>query len=280
MKYILHRCIVAVALSCLTWSALAAGPLAARVNKVDITAQEVVDYSRAAAGPDGFLLKPGEATVQLIGLELLAQEAIRKGKDRSAGREALAMGLVKEFMAVNPLSEADVQREYARVKAGQPKATEYKLRLIVVKTEAEAKAILAGLAAGKPFASFVPQSIDENSRRDGGAVDWMKAEEMSVPFRIALRDVKAAGLVKEPLRESYGFVVLQVEDMRDNAFPPYADMRDQLAQSLLRQRNDRLLKPLAEKATIQQFEGYAPTTIRMNGEVDYGPYVRKIDPQP
>jgi peptidyl-prolyl cis-trans isomerase C len=272
--------VVATALSCMAWSALAAGPLAARVNNVDITAQDVNEYMRVSAGPTGFMLKPGEATVQLIGQELLAQEAIRAGKDRSAGRQTLAKGVMKEFIAANPLEEADVKREYERVKAAQPKETEYKLRMIVVKTDAEARSILAGLAAGKPFASFVHQSIDENTKRDGGASDWMKADEMSVPYRLALRDMKAGDLLKEPLRESYGFVVMKLDDVRDNAFPPYAEVRDPIAQSLIRQRDMRLLKPLAEKATIQQFEGYAPTTINANGERDHGPYVRKIDPQP
>ena len=272
--------VVAATLACVAWSALAAGPLAARVNNVDITAQEVNEYIQASAGPAGLMLKPGHATVQLIGLELLAQEAIRAGKDRSAGRLALAKGVMTEFMAANPLTDADVKREYGRVKAAQPKEAEYKLRMIVVKTDAEARSILAGLAAGKPFASFVQQSIDENSKRDGGATDWMKAEEMSVPYRLAVRDMKAGALLKEPLKESYGFVVLKLDDVRDNAFPPYAEMRDQMAKSLMGQRNVQLLKPLAEKATIQQFEGYAPTTIKLNGEPDHGPYVRKIDPQP
>lgn len=276
----MKNAVVAATLSCMAWSALAAGPLAARVNNVEITAQEVSEYSRASAGPTGFMLKPGDATVKLIGLELLAQEAIRQGKDKSAGRQALANGVIKDFMAANPLNEVDVKREYERLKAEQPKETEYKLRLIVVKTEAEARSILAGLAAGKPFASFVQQSIDENSRRDGGAVDWMKADAMSAAYRYAVRDMKAGGLIKEPLRESYGFVVLNLDDVRDTGFPLYADVHDQIAQSLMRQREMRLLKPLADKATIQQFEGYAPTTINAKGERDYGPYVRKVDAQP
>lgn len=226
------------------------------------------------------MLKPGDATVHLIGLELLAQEAIRAGKHRSAGREILAKGVIKEFMTANPLTDADVKREYERVRAEQPKETEYKLRMIVVRTDAEARSILAGLAAGKPFASFVHQSIDENSRRDGGAADWMKAEEMSVVYRLALRDMKAGGVAKEPLKESYGFVVLKLDDIRDDAFPPYAEVRDQIGRSLMGQRNERLLKPLAEKATIQQFEGYASTSIDLNGERNHGPYVRKVDAQP
>ena len=39
-------------------------------------------------------------------------------------------------------------------------------RAIVVKTEDEAAAIIAGLNAGKPFSSFVAKSIDENSKND------------------------------------------------------------------------------------------------------------------
>lgn len=267
-------------LSCMAWSALAAGPLAAKVNNVVITAQEVDEYRQAMAGRTGFMMKPGEATVELIGLELIAQEAIRGGKDRSAGRQALANSIIKEFLAANPLTDEDVRREYERAKAAHPKETEYKLRAIVVKTDAEARRILAGLAAGKPFASFVHQSIDENAKRDGGAMDWMKPGDMSGSLSYALRDMKAGDLRSEPLQESYGFVVLKLDDVRDNPFPQYAEMRQHIAESLVRQRNERLLKPLAAKATIQQFEGFAFTIFSSNGKRDHGPYVRKIDPQP
>lgn len=57
-------------------------------------------------------------------------------------------------------------------------------------------------------------------------------------------------------------------------------MRQHIAESLVRQRNERLLKPLAAKATIQQFEGFAFTIFSSSGKRDHGPYVRKIDPQP
>ncbi|UUZ50259.1 hypothetical protein LP420_10045 [Massilia sp. B-10] len=80
----MKRYFAAAMLSCMALSALAAGPIAAKVNNVVITGQEVDEYIQASAESRGFRIKPGEATVQLIGLELLAQEAIRGGKDRSA----------------------------------------------------------------------------------------------------------------------------------------------------------------------------------------------------
>lgn len=279
VKKFMKTAVLTAALAGMACSALAAGPLAAKVNDVTITAQEVEAYIQAQS-PSGPKLKPGHATTQLIGQELLAQEAVRRGQDKKAGRQALASGMVKEFIAANPLGEDDVKREYERVKALQTQESEYKLRMIVVKTEAEAKAILAGLDAGKPFESFVAQSIDANSKRDGGAVDWMKAGEMTAPYAHAVKSMKAGTVAKEPLRESYGFVVLKLDDVRGSVFPPYAEVRDQIAQVLVSQRNERLLKPLADKATIQQFEGYANTTFTIDGKRDHGPYVRKIDPQP
>jgi len=280
VKHLIKLALTAATFACVAWNVSAAGPLAAKVNDVEITALEVDKFIQAASGPSGMLLKPGIATERLIGLELLAQEAIRRGKDRNVGRQALANDIVKEFMAANPLSETDVRNEYDRFKAAQPKQTEYKISIIVVKTDAEAKSILGGLAEGKPFASFVTRSIDENSKRDGGTLDWMKAKEMSPPIMWAVSKMEVGTVAKEPLRESYGFVILKLDSVReDSSFPVYAEVRDELARSVLRQRDARMMKPLADRASIQQFEGYANITINQNGERSFGPYVRKVEAQ-
>lgn len=278
MKKYIKLAFAAATLASAALTASAAGPLAAKVNNVQITAQEVDEFIRAK-GPSGLMLGPGSATEQLIEIELLAQEALRRGQDRSAGRVALARGVVKEFMDANPLSEAEVKREYELVKAAQPKEKEYKISMIVLKTEAEANRILASLAAGKSFASFVSRSNDERSRENGGAVDWMRMENMRPTFVHALLDMKAGTVAKEPVREDFGFVVLRLDEVRNISFPAYAEVRDNFVQSVLGQRRAKLMGPLAEKASIQQFEGYVQITLDMKGDRSYGPYVRKVETQ-
>lgn len=245
----------------MTFTALAAGPLAAKVNGVEITAEQVEALSTYGAKQTGFKLKPGYATEQLIYRELLAQEAIRNGADKSADRGELASLTYKAYAAAHPLGEEDLKKEYARLKAEAPRKMEYLVSFILVKTDAEAKAIIAGLDAGKPFSSFVSRSIDENSKREGGSLGWSDPASLSHSYARAISEMKTGAHNKEPLKESYGYGVIQVEDQRQDNFPPYAEARDGLMEQVKKQWQEGLFKPLRDKATIEVFEGYQDKVI-------------------
>lgn len=241
--------------------AFAVGPLAAKVNGVEITAQEVEDFNSAIAEKSGYKLKTGYATDQLVTRELLAQEGIRQGKDKALGRTELARQVFKEFAAANMYGESDVRKEYDSIKAAAPKKTEYKIRGIVVKTEPEAKAIIDGLNAGKPFSSFVSQSIDENSKRDDGVMGWFELRDIDTSYRIALENLKVGKYYKNPVGTNAGYAVVKLDDMRDVGFPEYSELRESLAKRMGEERREKLLKPLRENAKIERFPGYEPVEV-------------------
>lgn len=242
-------------------TALAAGPLAAKVNGVEITAEQVEALSTYGAKQTGFKLKPGYATEQLIYRELLAQEAIRKGADKNADRGELASATYQAYAAAHPLGEEDLKKEYARLKAEAPRKMEYLVSFILVKTDAEAKAIIAGLDAGKPFSSFVARSIDENSKREGGSLGWTDPASLSRSYAYAIPQLKAGAHSKAPLVESFGYGVIKVEDTRQESFPAYAELRDGLMEQVKTRWQEGLFKPLRDKATIEVFEGYENKVI-------------------
>lgn len=238
--------------------ALAAGPLAAKVNGVDITAQEVDEFNATIEEKRGFKLKAGYAADELITRELLAQEAVRQGKDKNLDKTELARLVFKDFAATNGFGESDVRKEYEKMKSAEPKKTEYKIRGIVVKTEADAKTILAGLDAGKPFSSFVGQSIDENSKRDGGHMGWFELHNIDASYGAAVASLKPGNYYKKPVVTSYGYSVIKLDDTRDVGFPEYSEMRELLITRMSTERREKLLKPLRDNARIERFAGYEP----------------------
>lgn len=147
--------------------------LVARVNGVAITVQELDDFNRVVYETHGFPLKTSVAGDQLITRELLVQEGIRRGKDKSLDKDELAQEVFSDYAKEHAFDEDDVRLEYERHKAKATKKTEYKIRAIVVKTEQEALTIIEGLNAGKPLSLYISQSIDENSKRDGGNTGWL-----------------------------------------------------------------------------------------------------------
>ena len=68
-----------------------------------------------------------------------------------AVRQEIVVGTyINEWMRKNPVADADIQKEYDRVK-GQAGDKEYKARHILVKSEDLAKTILADLKKGTKF---------------------------------------------------------------------------------------------------------------------------------
>ncbi|MOA22468.1 putative parvulin-type peptidyl-prolyl cis-trans isomerase precursor [compost metagenome] len=130
-----------------------------------------------------------------------------------------------------------------------------------MKTDAEAKAIIAGLDAGKPFSSFVSRSIDANSKRDGGSLGWTDLAGLSPSYAHAIAELKTGAHNSKPLAESYGYGVIKVEDQRQDSFPSYADARNDLIEHVKKQWQAGLLKALRDKATIEVFEGYENKVI-------------------
>ena len=269
--------LLAMSLVWMTWSASAAEPLAARVNGVEITASDVAEYMKM---PRKAFLKKGEATEHLIALELMAQEAIRRGHDKNAGRLALASSVFSEFSAANPISEADIKNEYERIKAEQRKPPEYAISMIIVKTSAEAKEILSGLAAGKSFASLASLSIEEKKPwQKDGVVEWTRASDLNPPLDSIVQRMKPGTVYSEPIAQNYGYVVLRLDDSRVVGFPSLEEARNDVVGSLRADRQKRFLRPLADKASIQQFEPFGLIRVSQTGEISYGPYVKKLDVQ-
>ncbi|MDD1627469.1 MAG: peptidylprolyl isomerase, partial [Methylococcaceae bacterium] len=96
---------------------------------------------------------------ELIQRELLVQDAIQKQLDKSAEviaqldsakKTLLTQADVQNFIKANPVTDAEVKAEYDSKVAGE-NGTEYKARHILVKTEEEAKKLIAELDKGADF---------------------------------------------------------------------------------------------------------------------------------
>src|SRR5665811_1259156 len=93
---------------------------------------------------------------ELIQRELLVQDAIQKQLDKSAEviaqldsakKTLLTQADVQNFIKANPVTDAEVKAEYDSKVAGK-NGKEYKARHILVKTEGEAKKLIAQLDKG------------------------------------------------------------------------------------------------------------------------------------
>ena len=200
---------------------------------------------------------------QLVTAEVLRQEAVKKGLDKSpeftaelANMQAMALAnrLVKDFEKANPVSDADLKAEYDKLAASVPETKQYHARHILVKTEAEAKAVIEALKKGKAFDKLAKEkSIDPGSKNKGGDLDWQEAGTFVAPFSEAMSKLAKGEVTAKPVKTEYGWHVIKLDDVRTQRNVPSLDeIRPQLTQRVMGSRIEKYVADLKAKAQIQQ----------------------------
>jgi peptidyl-prolyl cis-trans isomerase C len=201
---------------------------------------------------------------ELINRELLAQEATRRGLDKSpdiavqldlAKQEILMGSLMREVAKSATVSEDAVKKEYERLK-GQLGAREYKARHILVEKEDEAKDVIAQIKKGASFEKLAAErSKDPGSKVRGGELDWSSPSNYVKPFGDALGKLKKGQMTDTPVQTNFGWHVIKLEDERATKVPPFdtvkQNIQQQLSQQSQKQAYEKTIADLRAKAKIE-----------------------------
>ena len=177
-------------------------------------------------------------------------------------RAALAASLVQARMS-EPVSQADVQSAYDEAAKEFKPQKEFNASHILVATEDEAKAIEAQLKDGGDFAAIAKEkSTDPGSGAQGGSLGWFGAGQMVPEFQAAV-EALTPGQVSEPVKSQFGWHVIRLDEVRDTAFPPLAEVKDQIENQVRQQKLEAEVAALRAKAAIEKPENaVAPAAIR------------------
>ncbi len=202
----------------------------------------------------------------LITREILFQEAVKRKLDKTidyqtqldlAKQQIILAALVEDLSKKLTPTDADVRKEYERVKAerGGEAGKQYKSRHILVKEEAAAKQIIADLEAGGDFAAIAKEkSEDTGSKEDGGELDWAEAQSYVQPFGEALQAMKKGERTKEPVKTNYGYHIIELQDVKSLPFPPLDEVKAQIQQQLATKFRDDYIAGLRTKAKVQKID--------------------------
>jgi peptidyl-prolyl cis-trans isomerase C len=197
---------------------------------------------------------------ELINRSIIEQEANRTGLAKRAEvrseleivrQTVIVQAYIRDFVNKNPVSDADVQKEYDRAKQ-QTGASEYKARHILVETEDEAKGVIAELKKGGKFDELAQKhSKDEGSKTRGGDLDWNVPAVYDKPFADAMVKLEKGKLADAPVRSRFGFHVIQLDDVRPVKFPSLAEVRARIQQRLTQAKIEKLVADLRAKAKVE-----------------------------
>lgn len=150
------------------------------------------------------------------------------------------------------VTDADVAAYYDQHKSsfGQPERK--KFAVIVLKSQADAEAVLAELKKGEDFAALAKtKSTDTFTGKRGGELDWMEPETTLDDFKNA--NLTEKGQISGVIKSSSGYLILRLNDLEPAKLKPLDEVR-----------NDVLAKLKQEKAldayyTLQQKVSEAAT---------------------
>jgi peptidyl-prolyl cis-trans isomerase C len=242
--------------------AAAQGNTVAKVNGVAVprARQDLLMQQQGARGmPDNDQTR-AMVREELINREVLFQEAQKSGVGKRpevqaqldmARQEVLVSAYIRDWAKNNPVSDADIQKEYERARA-QTGDKEYKARHILVETEEQAKGLIAELKKGGKFDELATKnSKDPGSAQRGGDLDWNVPGTYDKQFADAMVKLEKGKYTEVPVRTRFGFHIIQLDDVRPVKFPALTEVRPRISQQITQQKIDDLVKSLRAKAKVE-----------------------------
>lgn len=236
--------------------------VAATVNGTPIytaTVDMMVKERNAQGQPDSPELR--KAIIENLSMQaLVAAEAVKKGVDKAPEtvrqldilkQSLLANAFVQDWIKNTPVTDAMIKAEYDKMNA-KSGGTEFKARHILVKTEAEAKDIIAKLNKDvKAFAALAKEkSMDPGSKGNGGDLGWFNPTSMVPEFGAAVAKLEKGKFTEEPVKSQFGYHVIALDDSRPITPPPLEQVKEQVKQQIQRTNLKAMLDDMKSKAKI------------------------------
>ena len=152
---------------------------------------------------------------------------------------------------VDQITDEEVKARYDKEVAATPPEQEVSARHILVKTEEEAKALIAELDGGKDFAELAKEKSTGPSAGQGGDLGYFTKGRMVPEFEAVAFTLKPGEYTKTPVQTQFGWHVIKVEDAREVSPPPFEEVAEQVRAIVLRERYGELIKAARADVKIE-----------------------------
>lgn len=263
-----------LAIAALPGATFAAEPtpdtVVAKVNGNPITeadlAQAAIDFAdQVGQMPEA--QRRSELIQHLIDIKLSADAAVAAGLDKKPAvqrrlqtvrERTLELAYVRDKV-LPAVTDAEVHKRYDEmVKSFQP-TEQYEAAHILVKTEDEAKAIIAQLDKGGDFAKIAKEkSLDPGSAAKGGELGFFDPAQMVKPFGDAVKAMKIGTYTEKPVQTQFGWHVIKLEAKRKEPAPTFEQLAPQIRQQMINEQYATTMQNLRADAKIEVMPAAVP----------------------
>ena len=194
---------------------------------------------------------------KLIMDEVMVQEAEKQGLNKTADYKAFMdaarlqaseKALAADYFKRNPVTDKEVKAQYDAWNTAN-KGKQYHAKHILVKTEAEAKDIIAQLNKGGNFEKLASTKSLDGSKANGGDLGWAPATTYVKPFADAMMALGKGQTTAAPVQSQFGFHVIKLVESK--SLPTYDQMKDRIKGTFEQERFAQYLRGLREKSKVE-----------------------------
>ena len=239
-----------------------ADPVVATVGGVEILKSEI-DLAVTGLDPQLANLPDAQKRVaalsSVIDIKLLAADASKEGlQDDAAFKQRIAYLTDRELHnayfkkhVVDAVTPDEVKARYEAEIAKIEPQDEVRARHILVKTEDEAKAVIADLDGGKDFAELAKEKSTDPNKSEGGDLGFFGKGRMVPEFEAVAFTLEPGTYTKEPVKTQFGFHVIKVEEKRKQPPPALEQVEGQVRQIVMRDKYVELLEKAKADAGVE-----------------------------
>ncbi len=191
--------------------------------------------------PDQYKQLPPEALYtqiveRLVERKLLAQAAEKAGyadkpdvkRQIAADREQILQQAYLVNQVEPQLTEDRLKAAYEKKIAAASKKEEVHARHILLKSETDAKAVIAELDKGADFAALAKTRSTGPTAGNGGDLGFFTHDQMVKEFADAAFALKPGEYTHAPVHSQFGWHVIKVEGRRAAKVPTFEESKDEL----------------------------------------------------
>ena len=127
---------------------------------------------------------------------------------------------------------------------------QYQLKVVLLKTEAEAQEVIVAARSGRSFEMLAKEKSLDPSNQNGGGLGWVLPGQVVPAISNVMVNLTKGAVSVSPIQTPGGWNVIKVEDTRPFVPPGFEESKPQVRAALVQSRRSALLSDLVKAAKI------------------------------